>query len=308
MKSSTSGLPRGNEKQAKTLRTVLWVLLAIAAVVFIVTGLTEGYAFGSLGPVLVVGALFAFVFIHGTNRYGIKTMAIFFIITFVISWSYETLSIFTGFPFGHYHYSDELGVKLGVVPLLIMPTYFSASYLCWTIAQVLLDQRNSKLNGASVFTIPFFAAFLMVIWDLCFDPYSSTIRKIWIWEEGGGYFGVPIENFLGWFLCTYTVFQIFALYLRFGYYKKSDDKTEQTRTLYLMPCLMYGALAMQHVLFIFSGGNSPITTLDNRVWIDGDIKEALTTVCLFTMVFISALSCTKLLSKKDEISVNQRNR
>ena len=60
MKSSTSGLPRGNEKQAKTLRTVLWVLLAIAAVVFIVTGLTEGYAFGSLGPVLVVGALFGF--------------------------------------------------------------------------------------------------------------------------------------------------------------------------------------------------------------------------------------------------------
>jgi uncharacterized membrane protein len=44
---------------------------------------------------------------------------VFFFLTFVISWSYETSSMLTGFPFGHYVYTDKLGPKLWLVPLLI---------------------------------------------------------------------------------------------------------------------------------------------------------------------------------------------
>ncbi|PRR84663.1 hypothetical protein CLLU_23470 [Clostridium luticellarii] len=228
--------------------------------------------------------------------------SLFFALTFVISWSYETLSIYTGFPFGHYHYTDHytdlIGPKLGVVPIFIMFSYFAVGYLSWMIGQVLLDRQNSKFGGADVFTIPVFSAFVMVLWDLCFDPFASTVRQGWIWENGGGFFGVPIGNYLGWFLCTYTFFQLFALYLKFCFYKNNGDKNEQTRNLWLMPCLMYGAVALQHLLVIFSGGgDATVTTLDGRSWIVGDIKETLTTICIFTMVFISALSSAKVLAK-----------
>src|SRR5262245_5726171 len=49
---------------------------------------------------------------------------IFFVITFIVSNFYENLSILTGFPFGHYHYTETLGPKLFLVPLLIAPAYF----------------------------------------------------------------------------------------------------------------------------------------------------------------------------------------
>jgi len=56
----------------------------------------------------------------------------------------------------------------------------------------------------------------MVAWDLGMDPTSSTIRHLWIWEQGGGYFGVPLTNYLGWFFTVYVFFQVHRL-LRYGY-------------------------------------------------------------------------------------------
>ena len=41
----------------------------------------------------------------------------------------------------------------------------------------------------------------------------ATIRHLWIWEQGGGYFGVPLTNYLGWFFTVYVFFQLFALSL-----------------------------------------------------------------------------------------------
>src|SRR5262249_40434823 len=116
---------------------------------------------------------------------------VFFILTFVISWSYETSSILTGFPFGHYVYADKLGPKLWLVPLLIMPAYFSMGYIAWTIGHILLDRFDNQLVGAEVVLVPVLASFVMVMWDLCIDPASSTVTRAWIWRGGGGYFGVP---------------------------------------------------------------------------------------------------------------------
>src|ERR1700732_5270330 len=111
----------------------------------------------------------------------------------------ENIGVLTGFPFGHYHYTDVLGPKLFLVPLLIGPAYFGTGYLSWVLASVLLctDQRRDRLP---TFVVPVIAAFIMVGWDLCFDPAASTIAHMWIWENGGGYFGVPLTNFLGWYL------------------------------------------------------------------------------------------------------------
>jgi putative membrane protein len=57
------------------------------------------------------------------------------------------------------------------------------------------------------------ASFIMVMWDVCMDPYMATILKNWIWIRGGSFYGVPFKNFLGRYLCVYTFYQIFAIYL-----------------------------------------------------------------------------------------------
>jgi len=45
------------------------------------------------------------------------------------------------------------------------------------------------------------SAVVMTAWDLVGrpDPVGPSARA-WIWENGGPYFGIPIQNFLGWLL------------------------------------------------------------------------------------------------------------
>ena len=78
---------------------------------------------------------------------------------------------------------------------------------------MLVGDVRSKGSWFTTFAVPFIASFMMVAWDLGMDPTSSTIRHSWIWEQGGGYFGVPLTNYLGWFFTVYVFFQLFALSL-----------------------------------------------------------------------------------------------
>ena len=123
-----------------------------------------------LTPFISVTILMAFAIVHGIRRYGWTHFVVFFIVAFVVSWSYETVSILSGFPFGHYVYTDKLGPKLWLVPLLIMPAYFSMGYIAWTLGHVLLDRFDDRLAGAEVVLVPALASFVMVMWDLSSIP------------------------------------------------------------------------------------------------------------------------------------------
>src|SRR5258708_17678046 len=84
----------------------------------------------------------------------------------------------------------------------------------------------------------------MVGWDRGMDPTSSTIRHLWIWEQGGGYFGVPLTNYLGWFFTVYVFFQVFALYLRFRNASREGEKPTLPRSYYAQAILMYAGIAL----------------------------------------------------------------
>ena len=51
--------------------------------------------------------------LHGLRRYRLKEFLVFFVIAFIVSNFYENLSILTGFPFGHYHYTEALCLGTG---------------------------------------------------------------------------------------------------------------------------------------------------------------------------------------------------
>ena len=87
----------------------------------------------------------------------------------------------------------------------------------------------------------------MVIWDLCFDPTFSPVQHHWIWEQGGGYFGVPLTNYLGWFLTVYLFFQLFALYLRFRN-AGSGQMGVLPRSYYAQAIIMYAVLGLTFIV------------------------------------------------------------
>lgn len=268
--------------------TILKVLTAILAVQFVVFPFIGPKAM-ALTPFVIVIALVGSNIVHAVRRYGAQTTFIFLGLTCVISWAYETSSILTGFPFGNYHYSDQLGPKLGLVPVLIMPAYFAMGYLSWTLAHVLLDRFDDRLEKRHVFLLPLLASFIMVMWDLGIDPARATIEKAWVWHDGGAYFGVPIKNFAGWFLCVFTVFQCFAWY----YYKHGQSieaaKPFQ-RSHWTLPIYLYAAMIIDKLVAPFANKSVQLQSNEGHVWWTGDIDASLALVSIFTMFFVSLLA------------------
>jgi uncharacterized membrane protein len=220
-------------------------------------------------------AWLAFVLIHGSKRYGWDNLFIFFGITFLISWSIESVSIALGAPFGAFHYTDLLGARIGAVPMAVMPAYFVAGYLAWTMGTIFLGTLGTGMERRNLFLVPFIASFIMVMWDFCLDPIKSTIEGAWVWEEGGAYFGVPISNFIGWYLTIFLIYQLFALYLyRFG----TNKPVAQGRTYWTLAPVMYLGLALQYLLH-------PFFQTENL-----EIYWSLFLACILTMVFTSVLN------------------
>ncbi|HLQ15264.1 MAG TPA: carotenoid biosynthesis protein [Candidatus Eisenbacteria bacterium] len=279
-----------NQRNTKLTTTILWVLAAAYAV-----ALVANIAFQLSIPIALVLLLsVVFALIHGAVRYGWSGIAVFIAVCLVVSNILENTSILTGFPFGHYHYTDLLGPKLFLVPLLIGPAYFANGYFAWVIGNVLIGEVRRGASAFTTFAVPFIASFVMVMWDLTFDPRASTIDHQWIWEQGGGYFGVPFTNYLGWFFTVYLFLQLFALFIRF---RPGGNDTARTwpRSHYVQAIVMYAAIGLTPVLtFLVGGSNSPIADAAGAVWQTRSIAESVATVSLYTMIFAVVLSTMKL--------------
>ncbi len=281
-------------RNTKLWMNILWVLVVVLGVARLANTL---FSLSIDIPLLV--AAVAFALIHGALRYRWSGVVTFLVMCLVVSNILENTSILTGFPFGHYYYT--VGPKLFLVPLLIGPAYFSTGYLAWVLATVLIGEVRPKGSWFTTFAVPFIASFIMVAWDLSMDPTSSTIQHIWIWEQGGGYFGVPLTNFLGWFFTVYVVFQLFALFLRFR--KAAHEETRpMPRSYYAQAIIVYGVLGLTFVLsYLVSSDNTLVTDAVGVVWQTRSIAEAEATVSIFTMLFAAALSAVKLLQGSADV-------
>jgi uncharacterized membrane protein len=278
-------------RNTKLSMKFLWALVVINGAATIANTL-----FSLAIPVaalLLLSVLFALI--HGAMRYRWTGMAVFIVICLVVSNILENTSILTGFPFGHYHYTSDLGPKLFLVPLLIGPAYFATGYLAWALSTVLVGEVRRGSNAFTTFAVPFIASFLMVMWDLSFDPTASTVNHTWIWEQGGGYFGVPLTNYLGWFLTVYLFLQLFALYLR-SRQAGQEQTRPTTRSYHAQAVVMYGLIGVTYVLaYLVGAGSTLVTDAAGVVWQTASISEARATVTIFTMIFVAALSAVKLL-------------
>jgi putative membrane protein len=229
-------------------------------------------------------AWLAFVLIHGSKRYGWDNLFIFFGITFLVSWSIESVSIALGFPFGGYHYTELLGARIGAVQLAVLAAYFVAGYLAWTMGTIFLGELGTGIKKRNLFLVPAVASLVMVMWDLCLDPIKSTIEGAWVWEEGGAYFGVPISNYFGWYLTMFTIYLLFALYL---YRVSANERVVQGRTYWYLVPVMYLGLAMGYLL-------NPFYQAENL-----EIYWSLFFICILTMVLTSVLNII-FVSRLDE--------
>lgn len=294
----------GDSAAAKTTTahySSLWFFLALYAVARFLP-----LAAGNI-PVFVIAALhilppLLFAFVHGTSLLGRRAILTFFLLFLVIGNIFENLSVMTGFPFGHYYFTDCLGPKLFHVPILLGLAYLGLGYISWFLAILILGNRNAKnpVAGFRVVGLPLVASFLMVAWDSSQDPVWSTIQRCWIWQHGGAYFGVPVSNFLGWYLTVYIFYQLFALYLR----RNSTNSNPVPLRYWQLVVLFYAVCAAGNLLLLLgapSGTLAIVTDPSGTTWNVRDILGASALVSIFPMGAFAVIAWVRLAEHTKEM-------
>lgn len=237
----------------------------------------------------------AFALVHGAQRYGWRATATFVVACLVISNVLENLSIATGFPFGHYHYTG--GGKIFQVPWFIGPSYLATGYLAWVVATVLLDDVRRNSPWLTTVGTPVVAAVAMTAWDLALDPGASTVNRFWIWEDGGGFFGVPLVNFLGWTFTVYLFMQVFALHLRLRGPVTAAGENPSTSSD-LQGVLLYAATTVSFYARLFTGEDTTVTDAVGVVWRTADIYEASALMVIYGMSFLALLALLRIAQRR----------
>ncbi len=240
---------------------------------------------------LVAALGIAIASVAGVMALGFSRVLLFLAIVLPVTLTIENIGVTTGFPFGDYHFQvSQFSLWVGRVPLLVGMLYFGVGLLSWLIAGILLEGRGRAMLR------PVIGAGLMVLWDLVMDPSFSTIGKVWIWHQGGAFFGVPLLNFAGWFLTTWIMFQLFAAALR--RMPEDEPRGNALHSAQLAAALLYMGIGLSPLVPFFRpdvrGADATVVDGAGHVWLIHHIQGVSALLGLCTMGLVSAVALRKL--------------
>jgi len=281
------GAPRGTSRAQGAFLWGLLLLYLGGRISLLYADTLPGFAIIILH--VVPPALFALV--HGSMLYRWKGIAIFAAFCLSFGTLAEIASLRTGFPFGHYYFTEVMGPKILEVPYLLALAYLGIGYVSWILALLILGQLDQPITGMRVFALPLLASFIMVAWDVSMDPAWSTLEHAWIWQQGGAYFGVPITNFLGWFLTGYFYYLGFTLYSR----KQLAVLVEMPASYWYVAIGFYAVCAAGNLLLLkVPAAPGMVADAAGKQWVTADIVRSCVLVSLLLMLPIAVLAALRV--------------
>jgi uncharacterized membrane protein len=271
---------------AKWQTAVLWAALLLYAQSRICQLFPETISIQLIVFMQVVPpAIFAVV--HGSILYGVRGMSAFAAFCLGAGALCESLSLRTGFPFGHYRFTDLMGPKILDVPVLLVLAYLGIGYCSWVLSLLIIGSRSRPFGRRRMIAVPLLASFIMLAWDLSMEAIWSTLDRAWIWRDGGSFYGVPASNFFGWYFTSYLFYQAFAVYC--GASRRRE--VPFSRTYWRSAILCYGVCATGNLL-IFKAGLFPtgVTDASGRHWITTDILVACALISVLVMAPMAVLA------------------
>lgn len=244
---------------------ICWALLAVLVLAQICYPLTTGTTRARLTVATVLlGWLLSDG--HALLSRGARTAAALVAVATGGGFAIEALGVATGFPFGSYDYSGQLGPKLAGVPLVIPLAWTWMAWPAW-LATVRLtrapaaggwsargtgvppDSRPPGGAGRSDVRRIALAALGLATWDLFLDP-QMVAEGHWVWRDATpalpGLPGVPVSNYLGWLL--FAVLLMAALRPLAGPAVAGTDRRDHPMfALYLWT---YGSSVLAHAVFL----------------------------------------------------------
>jgi putative membrane protein len=172
-------------------RAAPWVLLGALVLTQICYPLTSGGLRARL-TVLTVVLGYVLSVSHALLTRGPRTAAALVAVATGGGLAVEAVGVATGFPFGTYDYSGQLGPKVLGVPLIIPLAWTWMAWPAWLAAVRSTDRRAARIVLAGVG---------LAAWDLFLDP-QMVAEGYWSWQAATpalpGVPGIPIGNYLGW--------------------------------------------------------------------------------------------------------------
>lgn len=170
---------------------VIWALVGVFVIAFdwrVPGGGSADFLFLILGSTIL--------FLEVMRSHGWRWTLGSFLWIALFSGGAEYVGATTGWPFGAYTYTSAFGPQLvGVLPLAVPLAW-------WVVILPLYGLARSRTRLGPISTwilIPLFVAGSAVWADLLLEPVAWLKRGYWLWQEGGPYYGVPTQNFAGWF-------------------------------------------------------------------------------------------------------------
>jgi putative membrane protein len=121
-----------------------------------------------------------------------------------------------------------------------------------------------------------------------------------VWHNGGGFFGVPLGNFLGWTFTVYLFMQVFALYVRSrGPLPTAQPaRLESTTASDLQGVLLYAATTISFFTEFVTSRHTTVTDAAGVTWRTADIYESSVLLTVYGMCFIALLALLRIAQRR----------
>ncbi|WP_029433730.1 carotenoid biosynthesis protein [Blastococcus sp. URHD0036] len=177
---------------------VPWALTALLVLTAIAYPLTDGDARNAVSwAIVLLGATLSVT--HAALSRGLRTGAGVLALVAGTAIVFESLGLATGFPYGEYTYSGDLGPTLLGVPFLVPLAWLMMAWPAWLLGALLTRGMRTGRRPARVGA----AAFVFAAWDVVLDP-QMVQAGYWTWAHPSpglpGIDTVPLTNLAGWLL------------------------------------------------------------------------------------------------------------
>lgn len=215
----------------------VWLILTILTIVVFYVGIRTGGFNMPLERIpwdILVPSAAAVCLGHSILLLGRKRAFTLFGMAVLISFCFEYVGESTGLIFGDYFYTHVLGDKaFGRIPYLIPLAWYMMFYPSYIITNLIAEGGPvARRTGiVQIIWLSILSAMVMTAWDLTMDPVMSyhpclnsdlncltpqldpgeVGHPAWVWIEPGPHFGVPLLNFRGWLIASFTVFFAYRL-------------------------------------------------------------------------------------------------
>lgn len=218
-----------------------------------------GLWMGTLLLLLQGGAIVAWMLGTYGRRGALATLA-----AFLLAWAVEHIGETTGFPFGRYMYTDMLQPKLfGVTPFPITFAWLMVAIGSWQLAR-LTRQAMPALARIPAADILLAATLVMTI-DLQIETVATFINNYWVWIDSGPFYGVPMVNFIAWWVVGLIICGVVTLIIgrdaptlrAFPVWGRMPWPVRAERLTRLIPTLLY-VLSSAMFMFVNFGRGYPL--------------------------------------------------